>query len=86
MQEKRTHTQKKRTLPSKNKYRTFSQNEERERNEELAKDRLWKISSDTLSLGRQQQHVLREVLGPSSYAIRNVTEGNFCECMVIFHK
>lgn len=64
----------------------FSQNEENERNEEIAKDgTVWSVVSDTLSSGRRQQHhVLREVPGPSSFAIRNITAGNFTSAWRLF--
>ncbi|GBN42760.1 hypothetical protein AVEN_131530-1 [Araneus ventricosus] len=49
-----------------------------ELNEEVAKDgTLWTtVPSDAVSLGRRQQHnVLRDVPGPSSFAIRTMNVG-----------
>ncbi|GBN37516.1 hypothetical protein AVEN_14693-1 [Araneus ventricosus] len=63
---------------------SLSQNQH---NEEVAKDRTVRttIPSDTVSSGRRQQHyVLREVLGPSSFAIRYATLGNFTSVWRLF--
>ncbi|GBL78981.1 hypothetical protein AVEN_48943-1 [Araneus ventricosus] len=63
---------------------SLSQNE---RNEEVAKHgTVWTtVSFDTVSLGRRQQYtVLKEVLGPSSFAIRYVTLGDFASAWRLF--
>lgn len=84
---KQKRSEKKSRVLDKSKDQTaFSQNEENERNEKVAKDgTIWTVPSDTVSSGRRQQHnVLKDVSGPSSYAIRNITEEHLTSAWRLF--